>query len=164
MSNDYLSLAGRIRQELNELDLVIQRIQRIWRQANLYPDDAYIDAVALNLHAFYAGLERIFELIATHIDGIMPESGRWHIELLRQMASPVPDVRPAVISPELRDRLDRYRGFRHVVRNVYTFNLDPKLVGLLVEELPEVAGGIKKSLGDFADFLEMVGGEMQKGK
>jgi len=160
MSNDYLALAGRIRQELSELDSVAQRIQRIWDQAHRYPDDAYIDAVALNLHGFYAGLERIFELIATHLDESMPESGRWHIELLRQMASPVPEVRPAVITPELRDKLDRYRGFRHVVRNVYTFNLDPKLIGLLVEELPQVADEVKVALGLFADFLEKVGGEL----
>ncbi|WP_416672242.1 ribonuclease toxin HepT-like protein [Egbenema bharatensis] len=44
----------------------------------------------------------------------------------------IPSVRPAVLSFETRDRLDRYRGFRHVVRNVYTFNLDPEQIGLLI--------------------------------
>ena len=31
--------------------------------------DAYLNSVALNLHSFYSGLERIFELIAQELDG-----------------------------------------------------------------------------------------------
>jgi len=29
----------------------------------------YLDSAALNLHGFYSGLERLFELIARHVDG-----------------------------------------------------------------------------------------------
>jgi len=32
-------------------------------------------------------------------------------------------VRPPVISIETCDESDEYRGFHHVVKNVYTFNL-----------------------------------------
>ncbi|MFN2131705.1 MAG: hypothetical protein ACK2VD_14340 [Anaerolineae bacterium] len=44
--------------------------------------------------------------------------------LLEQMAAEVPSVRPALISGETRQLLDEYRGFRHVVRNVYAFRFD----------------------------------------
>ncbi len=157
MNGKYLTLAGRIRQELDELTRVAERVQRIWRQAQRTSDDAYVDAAALNLHGFYAGLERIFQRIALDIDGSLPSGQRWHQELLAQMAASVPEVRPPVIPPKLKEDLDRYRGFRHVVRNVYTFNLDPNQVGRLVSDLPDLVDRVGRALHEFADFLEKTG-------
>ena len=53
------------------------------------------------------------------------------------MTAEMPGVRAAVLSPDLFPTLDRYRGFRHVVRNVYAYVLDPRLVAVLIEDLPE---------------------------
>ena len=159
MNGRYLILSGRIHQELQRLDHVVNRVKRIWQLSSQIPDDVYIDAVALNLHGFYAGVERIFEVIANQVDESIPRGERWHIELLQQMAYHVPKVRPAVISTDLRDRLDKYRGFRHVVRNVYTFNLDPQLLQILVEDLPSTFALLEKSLINFADTLEAMGAE-----
>jgi len=48
------------------------------------------------------------------------------------MAEDVKDVRPAVISKETSGKLDQYRRFRHLVRNVYATNLKPdKMLGLV---------------------------------
>jgi hypothetical protein len=41
------------------------------------------------------------------------------------MTKEVPGIRPAVVSMTTCQRLDEYRGFRHVVRNVYTYQFDP---------------------------------------
>jgi hypothetical protein len=41
------------------------------------------------------------------------------------MATEIPQVRPAVISEAIYKQLDDYRGFRHDVRNVYTYKFDP---------------------------------------
>ena len=56
-----------------DLDRLIERTGEGWRRALRSSDDYYLDGVALNLHGFYAGLERIFELIATAVDGVLPE-------------------------------------------------------------------------------------------
>ena len=128
----YLAVAGRIRQELYQ---VTERVLMIWQQASSSTNDYYIDAVALNLHSFYAGVEHLLEIIAEGVDQIKPSGANWHRELLQQMTAEIPGVRPSVISFELRDRLDRYRGFRHVVRNVYTFNLDSQQIEVLVRQL-----------------------------
>ncbi|HIC88970.1 MAG TPA: hypothetical protein EYP04_06170, partial [Anaerolineae bacterium] len=128
MMIERLILAGRIRQELGELARVIERAEASWHHFQTTGDDLYLDGVALNLHGFYTGLERVFELIASEIDLGKPAGSSWHQELLRQMSAEVPRVRPAVISPQTRDRLDEYRGFRHVVRNVYTYNLDTERI------------------------------------
>ncbi len=97
--------------------------------------DFYLDSVALNLHDFYAGLERIFRYIASHVEQSVPTDGEWHRELLRQMNVEVPSVRPAVLSVESVQALDEYLRFQHVVRNVYTFNFDPERIERLVGQI-----------------------------
>lgn len=156
MNQAYLSLAGRIRADLLDLERLAARILHIWQQAAESAYDYYVDAVALNLHSFYSGIERTLELIADVVDQTKPSGARWHDELLRQMAAEMPGVRPAVLSLQARDQFDRFRGFRHVVRNVYAFSLDPDLIGVLIQHLPSAMETVSQELGAFADFLEQV--------
>lgn len=158
MNERLLELAHRISDELSELQRVVQRAQDGWRRAQQSSDDFYLDSVALNLHGFYAGLERLFELIATAIDGTLPQGVNWHQVLLEQMAAEVPGVRPAVISDRAHKALGEYRGFRHVVRHVYTFQFDAAKVQRLVEEAPTVFGQVRLELQAFATFLEQRAG------
>lgn len=154
MSERLLRLAERIHDELADLDQVVERAQEGLRRAQRSSDDFYLDSVALNLHGFYAGLERLFELIATVIDGTLPRNANWHQVLLQQMAAEVPHVRPSAISEETQNALDKYRGFRHIVRHVYTFKFDPIKVQRLVKEAPAVFVQARAELLAFADFLE----------
>ena len=62
-------------------------------------------------------------------------------------------MRPAVVSEELAVELDHYRGFRHVVRNVYAYVLDARRVGELVEDLPPTLARLRTELTAFADVL-----------
>jgi hypothetical protein len=147
-------LATRIRDELLEIDRVSRRVVEGWNRARINADDYYLDGVALNLHGCYGGLERIFELIAAVIDGAKPKGENWHQALLRQMTEEVPGRRPAVISQATYDRLDEYRGFRHVVRNVYTYNFEPAKLQRLVVDLPATLDRARAELLAFASFLE----------
>ncbi|MEA3341229.1 MAG: hypothetical protein U9R15_14795 [Chloroflexota bacterium] len=156
MKKIHRAIAGRIRTELQELSRVAERAARIWQQAMTSPDDYYVDATALNLHSFYAGIEHILEIIADGVDQAKPAGAHWHQELLRQMTADIASVRPPVLSLETRDRLDRYRGFRHVVRNVYTFNFDAGQIKVLVEQLPSTMEQVSRELLNFADFLEQL--------
>jgi hypothetical protein len=154
--SDYRSVAARIRQELPELDRVARRACRAWASTTRDAQDLYIDATALNIHGFYAGLERIFTLVAERIDDSLPNGPNWHQDLLRQMTAEIPGIRPAVLSPDLFPTLDRYRGFRHVVRNVYAYVLDPRLVAVLIEDLPKANEQMRAGLAAFADSLEAI--------
>jgi hypothetical protein len=147
-------LAVSIRNELVEVQRVLGRVEEGWQRARLSTDDYYLDAVALNLHGFYGGLERIFERIATVVDGARPSGEHWHQALLRQMAEEMPGVRPAVISEATHELLDPYRGFRHVARNVYTFHLDPSRLERLVARAAPCFDSVRPELLAFADFLE----------
>lgn len=63
MRKRFLTLASRIREEISEIRLIINRIQDGWERAKQSGDEFYLDSVALNLHSFYTAIERIFELI-----------------------------------------------------------------------------------------------------
>ena len=154
MNSQLHQLAGRIRDQLAEIEQVKQRVESGWQRAQQSNDDYYLDGVALNLHGFYSGLERIFELIAIRVDNTKPTGENWHQALLVQMTTEVPDVRPAVISALTRSQLDEYRGFRHVVRNVYTFKFDLAKVEKLVINLQTSLVQVRAELLAFADFLE----------
>jgi hypothetical protein len=147
-------LAARIDTELAELKLVTERTVEAWDKAAKQDDDLYLDSVALNLHAFYSGLERIFEKLAATIDGAVPSTANWHQELLTQMQTEIPSVRPAVISAQLKEALEEYRGFRHVVRNVYAYHLKPEKLKPLVENLENAFRMASEELTTFAVFLK----------
>ena len=156
MNSKYLALIGRVNQTLNDLEQVIKRIELLFNKYQISLDDGYLDAVALNLHSYYSGIERIFKDIALNVDKSLPSSPEWHQDLLLQMRSEIPNIRPAVISEKSRYFLDDFRGFRHVIRNVYTFNLNPERVNKLTDTIPECFILLKNDLKSFLSFIESI--------
>ena len=151
--NTGIILSARILEELKEISITAKRAESTWEKAVDNNDDLYFDSVALNLHSFYSGIEKIFKIIAKEIDMSLPENPNWHEELLIQMSLNVHNVRPPVISNKLRDDLQDYRGFRHLIRNIYTYNVNPEKIKPLIEKLPLLLKNIKKELRLFSDFL-----------
>jgi hypothetical protein len=154
LNGNGVALAARIRAELIDLKQVVQRATRQLAKAHDRNDEDYLDGVALNLHAFYAGVERIFEEIAREIDDSLPDGPDWHRTLLTQMAAEVTSTRPPVIDRSTRDCLDEYRGFRRVVRNVYTFSLRPSRLEDLVSVLAGCHSSLTKVMAAFCNFLD----------
>jgi hypothetical protein len=147
-------LASRILNEISSLAVVVARVESAWKAAAANNDEFYFDSVALNIHSFYSGLERVFEKISSAVDGSLPQGLNWHQELLNQMALEIPDVRPAVISEKTRQQLDTYRGFRHVVRNVYTYHISPDKMKPLAKAIRPVFKQVEKELTAFSRFIQ----------
>ncbi len=156
MSKKYLILIENINNELDEINTIIQRAKKAWILAFEKNDPFYLDSVALSLHDFYSGLERLFERIAVSVDEYKPEGINWHREILNQMNLDVPNVRPAIISQSLKEKLDEYRAFRHIVRNVYAHNLRLDRMKNLIENIDITFKEIKESLQIFCKFLNSV--------
>jgi hypothetical protein len=160
MTSPEMTLAERIRDEIIDLDRSVARASAAWERGKASADqDYYLDAVALNLHGFYSGVERLFELTARHIDRAVPGGEFWHHDLVSQMAQEMPDVRPAMISPDVAAGLDEYRRFRHLVRNIYATNLVPAKMQGLLERLPPFWYKLRAELTAFASFLEQIAPE-----
>lgn len=92
--SERLALAGRIRAALEEVKTTVNRTVMLAEKARRSGDDDYWDAVALNLHGFYSGVEQIFEDIARTIDGGLLSGAEWHTSLLRQMTVEMGKLRP----------------------------------------------------------------------
>jgi hypothetical protein len=151
---DLEGLVVRIRQELDEIRIALKRVDECWERARRSNDDYYIDSVALNLHGFYMGAEKIFAHIAEIVDSDVPDGENWHYLLLRQMTAQVAEVRPPVISEDTGIQLDAYRKFRHIVRNVYAYHFDPVKIGELVAGAFPLFERLNAELTAFVNFLE----------
>jgi hypothetical protein len=154
MNGEYAALAAR--SSLTDIERVAARAETLSRRAQETGDDGFWDGVALNLHGFYAGIEQAFEDIARTLEGSIPPGATWHQALLLQMSSEVIGVRPAVVSNATRQCLDEYRSFRHIVRNVYTFNLRPARLRELVAGLRACQDAIGADINAFVTFLDSV--------
>jgi hypothetical protein len=92
--------------------------------------------------------------VARRIDGTFPPGDHSHKELLEKMTLSIAGVRPPLINGATFVNIDRLRGFRHVFRNVYGFNLSPERSRDLLVELPATSSMIKKDIDEFIEKME----------
>ena len=147
-----------IRRECLELDrlvdLCINRYHRRDEFARQGEEDILSDSLAMCIHSFYTGIERIFKAIIREVDGVNSSGPEWHRNLLSAMSVECPGVRPAVISEDTFRSLDDYRAFRHLFRNIYTYRIEPKRIFELIDVLVGTWKMTKKDLERFLGFLE----------
>jgi hypothetical protein len=87
-----------------------------------------LSAVSLGLHNVYNGIEDILMSLARDLDGSAPSGPTVHQDILDQMAAAIADRRPPVLSVSLHRDLTELKGFRHLVRHKYGFDLKPEKV------------------------------------
>jgi len=135
-----------------EIDSLFEKIKQVDEESLVF----YTRAAGSILHDFYSGIEKIFHEIARRLDGGLPESERWHIELLESMAKSR-KTRPPVISPDLKEELKEYLGFRHLFRSIYGSELKwEKIEALLTTLRDSVWKKFHKEIGLFDSFLEEI--------
>ncbi|MEX2534769.1 MAG: hypothetical protein WD273_04135 [Trueperaceae bacterium] len=110
-------------------------------------------AIGYYMHSFYNGCENIFRSIASFFENEL-EPDSWHSDLLRRMKLEIPGYRPAVINDELYLLLEDFRGFRHVFRHSYTFELDWDRERLVVSKFRHSASLMHKQVQAFLAQLE----------
>jgi hypothetical protein len=115
--------------------------------------EAYIDSIAHNLENFYLAVEEIFKMICVATEEGLPEGERWHSILLKNMTKEIKGVRPSVISMETYEMMDDYRKFRHLARNIYTFNILPEKVLILAKTVSKSFKGIDGDIKEFVKFM-----------
>jgi hypothetical protein len=149
-------VASRIRLELNRLDELFVTVSSHEEAFGRYPElrHALTETLALDLHSFYTGLERVFEMVGRTVEGVVPVGERWHHELLEQMTVEVAGVRPAVLSREVAGRVEEMLKFRHVVRSVYSFDLDTGRVLAVYGLLLDAWSDVQREVLAFAGFLD----------
>ncbi|MCS6949258.1 MAG: hypothetical protein NZ520_02220 [bacterium] len=162
--DDYRILAARIRAELADIERLVAKAERAAALIRQHPEEElYVDAAAHNLHDFYSAVERLLLQIARTVDRSVPSGERWHRDLLEQMRLPVSAVRPPVLSEEVSFQMEEYLRFRHVVRHVYSFRIDPQRVLSLVEAVRPLFQRLTQQLNQFTQMLEQWSSEAEHG-
>lgn len=155
-----------LRDEIEEEFVNISKLQEQVEDIRKKNPDLNME-LKTRLHAsvladFYMAVEKIFKLIAKEIDSELPHVENWHKKLLRQMSVEIPEIRPAVIDKKLFHMLEEYLKFRHLVRNIYGFQLEGKRFVHLVEELSVVIADLGKQVTDFLDEIEEIAKNIAK--
>ncbi len=116
------------------------------------PDPGAPALVAVALHAWYTAAEELFGRIARHVDGHVPAGDRSHRDLLDQMRTPLTDLRPAVISRELRSELGELLKFRHFFRHPYAVDLEAEELLRNVARLERAHPQLLPAMESLLDF------------
>jgi uncharacterized protein YutE (UPF0331/DUF86 family) len=82
-----------------------------------------MSAVSSGIHNVYNGIEDILLSLARDVDDSVPSGASAHQDVLDQMAADVVGTRPALLDPELYESLTELKGFRHLARHKYGFDL-----------------------------------------
>ena len=99
------------------------------------------------LHNIYNALENVFAQISRTFENHVTDPARWHTELLDKMFLDIPGVRPAVLPESGRKIAHDLRGFRHLFRHSYDYQIDQ-------QRIAELAGNWTGSQSEFLAALE----------
>lgn len=140
--------------ELGQLARLAAEIKKVTLLIAELPDlaDLLYENQGLKLHNFYTGCERIFRIVASELDGALPDGYDWHKRLLDRMTV-AHEGRPAVISSKTARSLEKYLAFRHVVRNIYGYELEAERIVQLVAQQATVWQGFENEVRAFVSWL-----------
>ena len=155
-------LARDIETELGRLDKLAAGLENVQEERQSYPQlmEELSESLALKLHNFYTGCERIFQLIASELNGGLPSGYDWHRRLLERMTLSREEM-PPVLQQETAKSLREYLGFRHVVRNIYGFELDLERLDILLVKYEEVWQQVRRDFKVFVDWLNQLASGME---
>ena len=149
----YTVLAAKLQNELIKVRTAVRSALSQAEKSKNTGDNDFLIAAAFSLQNFYMGTERIFEEVAKQIDNALPSGESSHRALLEQMALEIANTRPPLILGDTLDRLQEYRGFRHVAIHRYGFELRPDRIRELVEMLTDTAAILTRDVKAFCEFL-----------
>jgi uncharacterized protein YutE (UPF0331/DUF86 family) len=107
-----------------------------------------LSAIGSFLHHSFTGMENILKRILTFKNIKIPDSASSHKDLLNIV------VDEGIISQELSDNLDKYRGFRHFFVHAYGIMLNREELEPLAESLPKTWNQFEREIENYIERLE----------
>ncbi len=150
-------LVAQLRSELEKLELTTGKVASFWSASEREGrTEEKLAALAMHLHGFYGGAEKLFETVARNVDESVPSGPSSHRDLVAQMSIEIPGLRPRVISQSLASELRPYLEFRHRVRHLYLFDLAWSDVDVIAPALAGCWRRFCEEMESFVSFLEGV--------
>ncbi len=159
MKNRLIILEADIRKELEDLEKIFKEFEKevtpfFEKEIN---EIRNFDKLAIGgyLHGFYNGAENIFKRIAKFFENNITSS-MYHSELLKRMNIEIKGVRPRVINEELFVLLNDLKGFRHMYRHSYSFDLDWEKEKITAKRVPMIFSKLKEQINSFLYKLKTI--------
>ena len=142
-------LALDLQVELGKLDRLMAGLDVV---GPVLGDPLRVDAAALRLQSLYTGIERCLVQITRVLNGGTPDGAEWHRRLLERMGQAT-DQRPAVFTADTIDALHELLRFRHLVRHLYAYDLQPEPVERLRLAAAALWPAVRADLEGFRHWL-----------
>ncbi len=149
MAGKYKQLKEDVLDEIEEIEQVLKDLSSL--NINLDPDkidNTQKAAIGTFLMNFYVGIENIIKRISKEYYQNLPKGASWHKELLDLSYNPLQGKRP-IFDKIIVDRLNPYRGFRHLFVSGYGFKLRLELMTSLINNIEPLWIDIKKDVETF---------------
>ncbi len=156
-SKEIKVIFARINEELGNISTLMDELEQkqvFIKKESMIDDSFFLRSIGSVLHDFYVAVENTLKIICSEIEEKLPEGSNWHILLLKQASYDIPEIRPAIISKLTLNKLDKYRAFRHIFRNVYGYNLDSDRIKELLVDLPETVSLFTEDVTSFMNLLD----------
>jgi uncharacterized protein YutE (UPF0331/DUF86 family) len=145
------ALEASIRDQQKLIEKLYRKIGQ--RKKGYTKDPQALESLAYQMHNLYCAFEDLFRLVADHFENHVVEQMAWHKELLNKMKVKINGIRPALISESSYELLNELRGFRHVFRHAYGFELEPAKLKIVLRKALALKKIYKK---DIANFLRQL--------
>jgi hypothetical protein len=106
------------------------------------------------LHNLYCALEDLLQEVARTFENRLEDPARYHQELLKRLHLEVPGIRPRLLRTPSYHLLNELRGFRHIFRHAYDYELDEVRLRQLKEKLLAGWTAVQNDLETFKVFLQ----------
>lgn len=153
MEGKYEQLKEDVLDEMEAIEQVLKDLSSLKNNLSSNKiDNTQKAAMGTFLMNFYVGVENIIKRISKEYYQYTPKGDSWHKELLDLSHNP-PQGKNPVFDKNIVDRLNPYRGFRHLFVSGYGFKLRIDLMTSLINNIEPIWIDIKSDVEKFWDNL-----------
>lgn len=153
MEGKYEQLKEDVLDEMEAIEQVLKDLSSLKNNLSSNKiDNTQKAAMGTFLMNFYVGVENIIKRISKEYYQYIPKGDSWHKELLDLSHNP-PQGKNPVFDKNIVDRLNPYRGFRHLFVSGYGFKLRIDLMTSLINNIEPIWIDIKSEVEKFWDNL-----------
>ncbi|UCF97120.1 MAG: hypothetical protein JSV89_18395 [Spirochaetaceae bacterium] len=154
--SDLLRLIAELDSDASLLESLAYKNRKAWQRIEQGSNEE-LDWAALGytIHNIYNLLENYFLRISKFFENSLDPLS-WHRALIEHMSLELEGIRPALLNRDLAIRIDELRSFRHIFRNIYQSELDPKRVELVQGRLGATLSAFKKAHIEFQKKIKSI--------
>lgn len=153
MEGKYEQLKEDVLDEMEAIEQVLKDLSSLKNNLSSNKiDNTQKAAMGTFLMNFYVGVENIIKRISKEYYQYTPKGDSWHKELLDLSHNP-PQGKNPVFDKNIVDRLNPYRGFRHLFVSGYGFKLRIDLMTSLINNIEPIWIDIKSDVEKFWNNL-----------